>query len=147
MQTSNIPQKYDMPFGANAGVGQIRPIPTASQIGLQLGAASLNDGYPPACFVPIAAGGSWPFGQDTQRMFNWESQWSQWFSAGGPAIYDAAWQVTIGGYPRHAIVRDVSGDPQWRSTTENNMTAPSFTAATWQKYPIQDAMILFAACC
>jgi hypothetical protein len=146
MQASGIPPKFNIPWANNAGSGMIRPIPQASQINIQLGAASLYDGFPPATFVPVANGGSWPFGQDFNGILNQMTAWDRWFSAGGPITYDATFMTAIGGYPSHAIVRDVSGEPLWMSLADNNTTAPGFTAATWHKFPISDAKLLYFGC-
>ena len=54
MQLINAPGKLVLPF-ANAGAKNT--IPTASQIGIVAGAASLTDGFPPLTRTPLAAGG------------------------------------------------------------------------------------------
>ena len=64
MLASQIPTKFSVPFANSAGGSYIRAIPTASQIGIVDGAASLTDGFPPLNFLTLGAGGIPPFGQD-----------------------------------------------------------------------------------
>jgi hypothetical protein len=138
MQMSSVPLKFSIPWGASAGVGYIRPIPTPSQITITPGAASLTDGFPPLNFDPVAAGGVPPFGQDMNGILNWVSQWDQWISAGGPVIYDAAFQTQIGGYPMNALVWSASASsnaPMWRSMVDNNTTNPDTGGAGWHRWP------------
>ena len=59
MQSSNIPSKIPLPFAYSASGSYINTIPTASQIGIVNGKASLTDGFPPLTFSPISAGGVW----------------------------------------------------------------------------------------
>lgn len=136
MQVSSIPAKFPILWGADAAAEYIRSIPTNSQIGIQNGAASLHDGFPPATFIPEAAGGVPPFGADFNGIFNQLSGWSQWFSAGGPIFYDATFQTNAGGYPNGAIVQSlvVPGN-YWQSTVDNNMTDPDTGGAGWQNPP------------
>jgi hypothetical protein len=135
MQNSGIPTKFPIPFANGAGSGQIRVIPEASQIGVQNGAASLTDGFPPNCFIPIAAGGSWPFGQDFNGLLKQATQWLQWTQAGGPIAYDATFQAAIGGYPQGSIIASATtANLWWLSTTDNNTTNPDSGGAGWANY-------------
>lgn len=130
MQSTDIPAKFPIPFGNNAAGGTIRSIPQASQIGVQAGAASLHDGFPPVTQIPVGAGGTPPFGQDMNGILFQSTGWDRWFSAGGPVAYDATFQTAIGGYPAGARVMATNGSI-WRSTTENNMTDPNAGGAGW----------------
>jgi hypothetical protein len=137
MQASEIPSKFPIPFANAAAGGFIRPIPTPSQIGVQNGAASLTDGFPPNTFAPIASGGSWPFGQDFNGILKQITQWSRWFSAGGPILYDSAFQTSIGGYPRGTLVASPATIGLfWLSLVENNTTNPDTGGAGWQPFPL-----------
>ena len=132
MQDSNIPTKFPIPFANSAGSGFIRPIPQASQIGIQNGAASLTDGFPPNCFAPIAGGGSWPFGQDFNGLLKQVTQWLQWMQAGGPIQWDSTFSAAIGGYPSGAVVASAAtAGLFWRSTADNNTTNPDTGGAGW----------------
>lgn len=134
MQSSGIPVKFAVPFGNSAVAPNIRPIPQASQIGVQNGAASLETGFPPNCFVPISAGGSWPFGQDFNGLLKQVTQWDQWQQAGGPVVYDAAFATAIGGYPAGATLYAAAGGFSWISKVDNNTANPDTTgSAAWLK--------------
>ncbi len=56
MLSSSIPVRFPIPFANNAGGGYIETIPTASQIGITDGRASLHDGFPPLNFADVGAG-------------------------------------------------------------------------------------------
>lgn len=104
MKKADIPDQFPVPFGNAAGGGFIRPIPEASQVGIQDGAASLETGFPPLNFLPVSSGGVPPFGQDMNGLLNQSTSWNQWQGAGAAALYDSAFQTAIGGYPKDAIV-------------------------------------------
>jgi hypothetical protein len=132
MQSSDIPSKIQLPFAKNAGGPYIRTVPIPSQIGIQDGAASWNDGFPPLNFLPDSAGGVNPFGQDMNGVLNAISSLLWWYSAGGPVSYDSSFQTAIGGYPKGAIVQSVTTlGMLWQSTAENNMTDPDTGGAGW----------------
>lgn len=132
MLQSGIPVRFSIPWGKNAGGSYIRTIPSASQIGVTNGAASLNDGYPPLCFQPVASGGTPPFGQDTNGILNWITQWSQWQAAGGPIVYDSTFSTAIGGYPKGAVLASsVTAGLSWVSTADNNTTNPDSSGTNW----------------
>ncbi len=82
MLAADIPTKFNIPFADNAGGAFIRPIPEASQIGIEAGAASLNDGFPPDTFTPVSAGGTPPFGRDFNGLLNQITAWNRWQNAG-----------------------------------------------------------------
>jgi hypothetical protein len=135
MKSSDVPSKFPIPFANSAGSLYTRTIPQASQIGIQDGAASLTDGFPPKCFVPVASGGTPPFGQDFNGLLKQVTQWDQWQQAGAPIVYDSAFQSSIGGYPMGAIIEIVAGGPAFMSTVENNTVAPAVGAAGWMPIP------------
>ena len=131
MQSSNIPTKIPLPFAYNAGSSYKNTIPTASQIGVVNGRASLNDGFPPLNFIPISAGGVPPFGSDVNGILNEITAITQWQQAGGFFFYDSSFSTTIGGYPKGAILQSSSNGGLWISTTENNTTNPDTGGAGW----------------
>ena len=136
MKSSDLPTlKFPIVWGANAGPGYIRDIPVDSQIGIQDGAASLSDGYPPLTMTPVGAGGVWPFGQDTNGILKEITSWLQWYQAGAPVSYDSSFSSTIGGYPKGAILQ-VSGSPgwYWLSTVNDNTSDPDTGGANWQLF-------------
>ena len=132
---SSAPTKIQIPFANSAGGAYIRTVPVASQIGIQNGAASYTDGFPPLNFVPVGAGGVPPFGQDMNGILNSVSSHARWWAAGGPVFYDSAYQTAIGGYPAGACVQSVTTMARiWCSTVDNNTSNPDTGGANWQ-YP------------
>ena len=130
MQSSDVPSRFPIPFGNAAGGSYIRTIPEASQIGIQDGAASLTDGFPPLNFTPVGAGGVPPFGQDFNGLMKQVTQWSRWQAAGNATPWDSAFSTAIGGYPKGAVVVGTSGG-LWLSEVENNTTNPNTGGAGW----------------
>ena len=134
MRANQIPAKFPVPFGNNAGSGYIRAIPAASQIGLVPGAASLADGFPPLTGVALASGGYPPSMQDFNGVLNLATAWDQWTAAAGIAPYDAAFSAQIGGYPNGAVVYTASATVLgriWVSIADNNTTNPDSGGANW----------------
>lgn len=135
MQSSQIPVKIQLPFGNNAGGAYIRTIPVPSQIGINNGEASYNDGFPPLCFSPDAAGGINPDGRDFNGILRDLSALLWWYSAGAPVSYDATFQTAIGGYPKGAIIQ--SGNTAglfFESLIENNFVDPDLVSAGWSVF-------------
>lgn len=136
MQYLNPPPKVPLPFATAAtGPDITNPFPIPSQIGVQNGRASWTDGFPPNCFIPIAAGGSWPWGADANKVFQFITAGLQWIQAGGAVNYDATFQTQIGGYPAGCIVRsNTLGLRYWASSVDNNMTDPDTGGAGWADF-------------
>lgn len=133
MLVGSIPSKFSIPFANSAGGGFTRPIPTASQIGIQAGAASLTDGFPPVCFLPIGTGGTPPWGADFNGILNQITAWNQWQQAGAPIPYDNTFSGQIGGYPRGAVVPSaITFGNYWLSTVDNNTSNPDTGGSGWQ---------------
>lgn len=128
MQLSNAPGKLVLPF-ANAGAKNT--IPTASQIGIVAGAASLTDGFPPLTRTPLAAGGVPPSGLDMNGVLYDLSAILRWANAGGGYVYDGTFAAdsNVGGYPKGARVLRSDGLGYWFNTTDNNATAPEGAGA------------------
>jgi hypothetical protein len=131
MLASQVPASFPIPFANAAGAGFIRSIPQASQIGVQNGAASLTDGFPPLTFLAMTAGGVPPFGQDMNGLLNQISAGVQWQQVGGNPTYNASFAVAIGGYPNGAVLQSGDGTGFWRSTVDNNTTDPDASAASF----------------
>lgn len=128
MQLTNTPGKLVLPF-ANAGVKNT--IPTASQIGITAGAASLTDGFPPLTRTPIAAGGVPPSGLDMNGILFQLSAILRWANAGGGYAYDSTFanDSNVGGYPKGARIMRSDGLGYWFNTVENNTTDPEAAGA------------------
>lgn len=134
MLIGSIPVKFPIPFANSAGAGFTRPIPEASQIGIEAGAASLTDGFPPVTFLPIGAGGTPPWGADVNGILNQATQWIQWAQAGAPVPFDSTFSSAIGGYPAGAIVASAVAENYgncWLSLTDGNTTDPDAGGAGW----------------
>jgi hypothetical protein len=128
LEQSQIPAKFGLVWGADAGTGFIRSIPQNSQIGQQNCAASLATGFPPLTFTPVGAGGCPPFGQDFNGIFNQVTAWNQWMSAGGPIFFDSAFSANITGYPKGAMVQSaVLAGRLWLNTIDGNTSNPDST--------------------
>lgn len=142
MQSTNIPTKIPLPFGYAAAGGQINAIPTASQIGVVNGRASLHDGFPPDTFLPLITGGVPPFGADFNGILNEITAITQWQQAGGFFVYDSTFSTTIGGYPKGAVLQSANGAGLWLSTVENNTTNPDTGGAGWASLAFEGSQAL-----
>lgn len=130
MKASSIPNKFPIPWGANATSPDIRPIPVPTQQGIQTGAASLTDGFPPACFNPTSGVG--PFGQDFNGIFNEITLWNQWAQAGAPISWDSSFSSSIGGYAAGAMIQVVNTPGSyWISLVNDNPTNPDAGGDNW----------------
>jgi hypothetical protein len=132
MRASQIPTKFPIPFANNAVSADINPIPQASQIGITNGAASLVDGFPPNCFLPIGAGGVPPWGRDFNGLLNQISAWVQFAdNAGCSPTFDSTFSGQIGGYPQGAVLMSATGTTDntvlWLSVVDNNTNNPDTT--------------------
>lgn len=130
MQANQTPTLVPLPFAAN---GTKNTIPEASQIGITPGAASLNDGFPPLTFTPIAAGGVPPDGADFNGVLNLITQSIRWAHAGGHYGYSSTFanDANVSGYPRGAILLRADQSGLWINQTENNTTNPDTGGAGW----------------
>jgi len=127
-----IPTKIPVPFGYAASVGEITtPIPTASQIGVVNGRASLHDGFPPNTFLPLSTGGVPPFGADFNGILNEITSITQWQQAGGFFPYDSTFSTAISGYPVGAVIQAANYQGFWLNTTNGNTTNPDTGGAGW----------------
>lgn len=136
MQLSSIPLRYSKVWAVNASGAYIRTVPVNSQIGIQDGAASFNDGFVPDNFTPVAAGGVPPFGQDFNGLLKVMTAWQQWGQAGGPVSYNSTFSTEIGGYPEGAVLASaILRGAFWYSTADNNTTDPDdpLTSSGWER--------------
>lgn len=130
MQRSDAPNKFTIPFANNATSGYIRAVPLAPT-GVA-GQASLQQGFPSDNFNPVAAGGTPPFGQDFNGIFNQSTAWSRILSGGFVPSFDSAFSTAVGGYPQGVIVRSVTNPlTLWYCTVDNNTSDPDASGAGW----------------
>lgn len=136
MLISQIPTRMQLAWAKNAAGAYIRTVPVASQIGIQDGAASFNDGFVPDNFTPVSAGGVPPFGQDMNGVLSAITAWLQWIQAGNPTAYDSTFATAIAGYPLGAVLQSaVTPLAQWQSYVDGNLTNPDdpLTSVGWQR--------------
>lgn len=133
MLIASVPVKFTQVWAAGAGGPYITvPVPTPSQIGITPGRASFHDGFVPLNGTPIASGGIPPFEQDFNGILQMITQWTQWGQAGGPIVYDGAFQASVSGYPQGAVVMSaVTLGLWWMSTADANTTDPDAGGAGW----------------
>jgi hypothetical protein len=132
MLASSIPTKFQIPFANSAPAANSNAIPQASQIGTTIGAASLTDGFPPVCLLPVGAGGVPPWGRDMNGILNQTTAWLRWQAAGNPVKYDSTFQTGISGYPQGAVVQSATNfGGFWFSTADANTTNPDTGGAGW----------------
>ena len=139
MLGSAIPAKFPLTWAQNAAAQFVRNIPSASQIATQPGAASLNDGFPPVTCTPVTSGGVPPFGQDANGILRQITQWLQFYEAGGAFIpvYDSAFSTSVGGYPKGAVLANLSVPGfYWISAVDNNTSNPDTGGANWVTFSL-----------
>lgn len=132
MLSTDQPSGVAVPF---ANTGLKRPIPVPSQIGITDGAASFVDGFPPKTFLPLAAGGIPPSGEDFNGILYDISNIQKWQSAGGLFKYNSAFATSVGGYPKNARLSNAANTGIWVSTVDNNLTDPDGVSPVgWVSY-------------
>jgi hypothetical protein len=130
MQASQTPTLVPLAFAAS---GTKNVIPENSQIGITPGAASLQDGFPPLTFTPIAAGGVPPAGADFNGVLNLITQTIRWKHAGGQFGYSSTFanDANVSGYPRGALLLRSDQSGMWLNQTDSNTTNPDTGGAGW----------------
>ena len=132
LSSSSTPPKFQIPWANSASAPYVNAIPVPSQIGISNCRASLTDGFPPLTFQPVSSGGCAPFGADFNGVFKQITQWSQWQGASGPVFYDVAFSGSVNGYPKGAVLANLSNPfCYWISTAENNTSNPDTGGANW----------------
>jgi len=130
MISSATPPFFNVPFANAAAAADITyPIPAASQAGI--GKASLADGFPPKNFLPDAAGGIAPFGQDMNGILKEVTENIRWLQAGGISKYNSGFSTAINGYPNGAVLLNAASTGFWVSLVDNNTSNPDAGGANW----------------
>lgn len=131
MLFSSVPVKMPTLWASSAAGAQIRTVPVVPSG--QVGAASFQLGFPPPNFAPVASGGTAPFGQDFNGIFNAVTAWLRWQQAGGPIVYDSAFSTAISGYPNGAILQSATTPGiSYQSLVDGNTVNPdSGPSAQW----------------
>jgi hypothetical protein len=109
--------------------GKTNPFPSASQIGVVNGAASLNDGFVPLNFTPIAGGGVAPFGEDMNGILYLLSAHLAALNAGQLYVFSAVLSAAMTGYGLGARLQQTADSSAiWINKTANNTTNPDTAA-------------------
>lgn len=122
------------PFGASAAVpaDATLPIPVPSQVGVLVGAASFEDGFPPATRTDPEAGGVPPFGQDMNGILYMVSAYCAYMQAGGVIHFDAAAAAEFGGYAVGAVVQSTLNPNQlFTNVLDGNTNDPDTVGTGW----------------
>lgn len=124
--------------------GKTSPFPAPSQISVQDGTASLNDGFVPLNMTDPTAGGIPPFGIDMNGILYLISAWAAYLGAGQIPAYDATLQTAMGGYALGARIQQAGNtNAVWISTVDGNMTNPDAAGAGWlSSVPLYSAAAL-----
>ena len=93
--------------------------------------ASYDVGIPAIDMTPASAGGLNPDGKDFNGVLFDITTAIQYQQAGGGFIYDAAFSVSIGGYPLGAIVQASDGSGFWVNETAGNTNDPEAFGTGW----------------
>lgn len=130
-----VPPEIVEAFGINAGGGFItNPIPVPSQIGTNPGAASFNDGFPPATMTPKESGGVPPAGPDMNGILYMISAAVAALNAGQFYPYSATLSTAMGGYKLGALLLKADGSGFWFNLVASNTTNPDAAGAGWQSW-------------
>lgn len=123
------PTIFTIPF-ANAGARNVIPVP--SQVGVNDGAASYTDGFPPRTMLPIPPGIP-PDGKDINGIYFDITTQCVWNQAGGRYYWNAA-VAAAGGYPLHAMLTSTSSPTLlWVNLLSGNATDPDGSSPSdWQ---------------
>lgn len=129
MPAPAAPTVFTIPF-ANAGARNSIPVP--SQIGVNDGAASFTDGFPPRTMLPIPPGIP-PDGKDINGILYDLSTQGVWNQAGGRYYWNSA-VAAAGGYPLYAMLASTSSPTLlWLNLSSGNATNPDGgSPANWQ---------------
>jgi hypothetical protein len=133
MSGQPTPPRLLQAFGTAAiGDDITDPIPQPSQISINPGAASLNDGFPPACFQDPADGGVLPSGADFNGILFMISAIAAALWAGQRNVFDSTLATFMGGYKLGAKLAQVaSPGATWTNLVDGNTTDPDAGGAGW----------------
>lgn len=125
------------PFGnpavppTDAG-GATLPLPVDSQVGVLVGAASFEDGFPAATMTDPEAGGIAPYGQDFNGLGYMLSQYAALMQAGQLATWNDDAQTAFGGYAVGARLASATTPGLfWTNNLDGNAADPDVDPSNW----------------
>lgn len=109
------------------------PIPVASQVGVLVGAASFEDGFPPATRAdPETEGGVPPFGQDMNGILYMLSQYCRLAQAGQRSVWNVTAAGAFVGYAVGAELASVSVPGRYfTNVVDGNIADPDIDETGW----------------
>jgi hypothetical protein len=124
------------PFGnpaipQNEPGGVTLPIPVASQVGVLVGAASFEDGFPATTMTDPEAGGIAPYGQDNNGILYMLSQYAALMQAGQIVPFNATAAAAFGGYAVGARIASTTPGLFWTNNLDANTTDPDLDPSNW----------------
>lgn len=127
------------PFGSGAAAlpplnpgGVTLPIPRDSQVGVVVGAASFEDGFPAATMVdPEDEGGMPPFGQDMNGILYMITAYIALMQAGQRVTFRPDAAAEFAGYAVGAEVTSTTPGRVWMNAVDGNTTDPDIDPTDW----------------
>lgn len=122
------------PFGAAAVDPEYitLPIPVPSQISVEAGAASFEDGFPPSTMTDLEAGGAYPLGEDFNGIFYMLSAYCAMLQAGQRVNWNVDAATAFTGYAVGAKVDSITTPGRvWTNNLAGNATDPDVDSTNW----------------
>ncbi|MDC9599045.1 hypothetical protein PSI14_19960, partial [Xenorhabdus sp. XENO-2] len=110
------PNLIPKPFAQN---GQRDEIPAGYKSDLPGQKATWDTGFPQITMMPVAAGGLPPSGRDFNGILNQISDNIVHLSKGGKYKFSPEYAVSIGGYPKGAILQSDDETREFQSLIDN----------------------------
>lgn len=137
MKQTDIPTKFNVPWAQLAVDPTYRRTIPLAPTGTP-GQASLQQGFPTETFVPVASGGTPPWGNDFNGVLYQISNLLVWLMSGAPIFYDSALATATSGYPKGSVVAQVNGPVGyfWISEVDDNTGDPDAGAPNWGQFSV-----------
>lgn len=115
--------------------GMVLPIPVPSQVGVENGAASFTDGFPPLTMGDPALGGVLPAGQDFNGLLYMITSYCAWLQGGGGFYFSADFVAQNTGYGVGAILRSASDTTKfYMNALADNPNDPDVDPTGWMPF-------------
>jgi hypothetical protein len=126
------------PFGKNAAVGTIDPIPQTRGPGDDPQQATWDEGFPQVTMTPLGAGGIPPKGQDFNGVLKAISEHTVFSEHGGQFKWSSVYVAASGGYSIGDVIQADDGLNSYVSlvntNTANFNTTPGSIGVSWGLY-------------